>query len=207
MAGALFLDRDGVLNAKPPEGDYVKGPDELVVLPGVPEALGALRRDLPGLRIAVVTNQRGIALGRMGAADVDAIHDRLREALAAAGGAVDAVLVCPHDRESCACRKPGIGLFLQALEGWPDLRAEDSALVGDSAFDIIAGHRLGARTWLVGEASRRRGEAAVARAAGGPPDGEADSLPVLVATGALTAWLRSRGAGTVPPPTPAGGRS
>ena len=43
---ALFLDRDGVLNVLR-RNDYVKSPDELVLLPGTAEALALLRLHWP----------------------------------------------------------------------------------------------------------------------------------------------------------------
>lgn len=189
MAAALFLDRDGVLNAKAPEGAYVTNADALVVLPGVPEALGALRLAVPDLRIAVVTNQRGVARGRMTGDDLDVIHARLRATLATAGGDLDRIEVCVHEG-GCACRKPGVGLFERVLDAWPDVAPAASALVGDSASDLVAGRRVGMRTYLVGDAGRRLAEGAVARAQGAPADEEAGSLPELVADGRLVAWLR-----------------
>lgn len=188
--GVLFLDRDGVLNAKAPESAYITSTDALEVLPGVPEALAALRAAVPGLRIAVVTNQRGLARGRMTADDLEAIHDALRARLAAAGGGVDRIEVCPHEGDACACRKPGTGLFEQVRAAWPDLVPEACALVGDSVSDLVAGRRYGARTFLVGDPGRRLAEGGLARAQGAAPDEEADSLPALVADGRLAAWLR-----------------
>jgi D-glycero-D-manno-heptose 1,7-bisphosphate phosphatase len=188
--GALFLDRDGVLNAKAPEGAYVTSVDDLAVLPGVPEALGALRAAVPGLRIAVVTNQRGVARGRMTEADLARIHAALRARLAAAGGDVDRIEVCPHEGDACDCRKPGVGLFQRVASAWPDLDPAACALVGDSVSDLVAGRRFGARTYLVGERGRRLAEGGLARAQGAAPDEEADSLPALVADGRLVAWLR-----------------
>lgn len=204
MAGALFLDRDGVLNAPAPEGEYICRPADLVVLPGVPAALGSLRRAVPGLRIAIVTNQRGVALGRMTLEDVDAVNARLRAALLAEGGDVDRAEVCPHDEHACDCRKPAPGMLLRALAAWPGAVATESAIAGDSRRDMMAGARVGARTYLVGEPGRRRTEAAAAAALGAPPDEEADSLPALVADGRLTAWLRD--GRIVPAGTPAGAR-
>lgn len=189
-AGALFLDRDGVLNEMAPEGDYITSADDLVVLPGVPAALATLRRAVPGLRIAIATNQRGVALGLMTDADVEAVNVRLRTALAAEGGDVDRVEVCPHDGDACDCRKPAPGMLLRSLAAWPGLTAAASAFVGDSTRDVIAGARIGARTFLVGEPERRRTEAAAAIAEGVSPDEQADSLPALVADGRLIAWLR-----------------
>src|ERR1700750_861845 len=91
---AVFLDRDGVINRKRPEGSYVTSWGEFELLPGALEALALLARaDTP---VIVVTNQRGIARGRMTEADLDDIHARLRAAVSAAGGRLDAIYHCPH---------------------------------------------------------------------------------------------------------------
>ncbi|HEV2062608.1 MAG TPA: HAD-IIIA family hydrolase, partial [Solirubrobacteraceae bacterium] len=102
--GAAFLDRDGTINVKPPEGEYVEAPEELRLLPGAAAAIARL--NAAGLPVIVVTNQRGVALGRMTEADVAAVHDRLREELSRAGAHVDAIYHCPHQEGACACRKP-----------------------------------------------------------------------------------------------------
>jgi D-glycero-D-manno-heptose 1,7-bisphosphate phosphatase len=99
----------------------------------------------------VVTNQRGIALGRMSEEDLQAIHVRLRQLLAdEAGARLDAILHCPHGLGSCDCRKPEVGLFLRAKERWPEIELESSAMVGDSEKDVLAGERLGMATVLLG---------------------------------------------------------
>ena len=191
MPGALFLDRDGVLNVKAPEGAYVADRAGFQLLPGVPEALAAFRAELPGLRIVVVTNQRGIARGLVSAVTVDAIHGTMRAQLAAAGGDVDAVLVCPHDLDTCACRKPQAGLLREAAARYPDIDLPASAMVGDSLSDLLAGHAVGARVCLVGDPQRR---ARVVRAASDRDlviDAQADSLPALLRTGLPQAWLRA----------------
>src|ERR1700752_1585931 len=92
---AVLLDRDGTINVKAPEGDYITAPGELELLPGAGRAIAMLNR--AGVPVAVVTNQRGIALGRMTDQDLDLIHARLRELLAAEGAFVDAFFHCPHD--------------------------------------------------------------------------------------------------------------
>jgi len=67
----IFLDRDGVVNEKMPEGQWVTKWADFHVLPGVPDAIAKMNR--AGLRVLVASNQRGIALGRLSAADVEAI--------------------------------------------------------------------------------------------------------------------------------------
>ena len=145
-----FLDRDGVINRKMPEGQYVTAWEHFHLLPGVPEAIAALNRK--GLRVLVVTNQRGIALGRYSLTDVDAMHEQFEQLLAAGGAHVDAIYVCPHDRGECNCRKPLPGLFEQAAVRFPDISAATSVMIGDSLVDMEFGKRLGMRTILVDSA-------------------------------------------------------
>jgi D-glycero-D-manno-heptose 1,7-bisphosphate phosphatase len=190
VPGVLFLDRDGVLNEKAPEGSYVVAPDDLRLLAGVGGALGTLRAEVPGLRIAVVTNQRSIALGILSPESLEAVHTQLRAELKAAGAWIDRIEVCPHDEGVCRCRKPAIGLLERVMSAWPDASGDRCAMVGDSAIDIIAGHRFGARTYLVGDSARRAREARIARDAVAEPHEQALSLAGLVADGRLASWLR-----------------
>jgi D-glycero-D-manno-heptose 1,7-bisphosphate phosphatase len=158
----VFLDRDGVLNQKPPEGKYVSDWSQFHLLPGVPEAIARLNRT--GLRVVVVSNQRGIALDLYTAADVAAIHAELQCVLAVSNAHIDAFYFCPHDKNSCDCRKPARGLYDQALAQFPDITPESSLMIGDSFSDIEFGHRLGMATiFLEGDPSRQKSGADRAR--------------------------------------------
>ena len=151
----MFLDRDGVINRKMPEGQYVTAWEHFHLLPGVPEAVAALNRN--GLRVIVVTNQRGIALGLYTSADVEAIHARLQSALAESGAHVDGFYFCPHDKRQCNCRKPGPGLFEQAKADFPEITPETSVVLGDSLSDIEFGHNLGMKTiFIEGDPEHRK---------------------------------------------------
>jgi len=147
----VFLDRDGTLNVKAPEGDYVTSWDRFAFLPGAREAVRLLSEH--GVRIIVVTNQRGIALGRMSEEDLETIHRRMLAALAAAGGEVSGIYHCPHEDGTCDCRKPEVGMFLQAQQDFPEIRFERSAVVGDSPRDMVAARRIGATLVLLGPRS------------------------------------------------------
>ena len=136
----VFLDRDGVLNRKMPEGQYVTGWGHFELLDGVPEAIARLNQ--AGLRVLVVTNQRGVALGLYSAADVDAIHAQLQQTLAQYGAHIDGFYFCPHDKRECNCRKPLPGLFEQAQAQFPEIEPESSLIVGDSLSDIEFGRNL-----------------------------------------------------------------
>ncbi len=147
--GAAFLDRDGTINEKAAAGEYVTDPGGLRVLPG---AAGAVRRlNDAGVAVIVVTNQRGIALGRMSESDLEAVHAELRLQLdSQAGARIDAILHCPHERGTCGCRKPAPGLLLEARERRPEIDLAASVVVGDSPADVGAGRAVGAATVLLG---------------------------------------------------------
>jgi D-glycero-D-manno-heptose 1,7-bisphosphate phosphatase len=139
---AAFVDRDGTINAKAPEGEYITSPDGFEFLPGAERAIALLAE--AGWRVIVVSNQRGVALGRMTRADVEAVNGRMAHL------PIDGIFVCPHDRGECDCRKPGTGLFRQAQERFPEIALERSVMIGDADSDMEAGRAIGARTFRVG---------------------------------------------------------
>jgi len=162
----VFLDRDGVINEKMPEGQYVRSWNDLHLLPGVPEAIAQLNR--MELRVIVVSNQRGIALQLYTSADVQAIHLALQNVLASLGAHIDAFYFCPHDEGKCNCRKPLPGMFEQAVAEFPTISAAASVMIGDSYSDIEFGSNLGMRTILLeGAPDRQKPSTEKARARAG----------------------------------------
>lgn len=129
---ALFLDRDGVINRRVP-GDYVRRWEDFEFLPGALEGLAALAPRFGP--IVVVTNQRGVGRGLMSEADVANVHQRMLEAVRAAGGRIDRVYTCPHT-EGCDCRKPLIGLARQAQRDFPAIDPSRAIMAGDSSSDF-----------------------------------------------------------------------
>jgi histidinol-phosphate phosphatase family protein len=186
---AVFLDRDGVLNVKRPDGEYVERWSDFRFEPGAEGALAALVA--AGAHLFVVTNQRGVSRGKVTATDLSDIHDRMSTLLRAAGAPLDGVYICPHAEGECDCRKPGIGLLLAAQAHNPWISFERSHLVGDSMSDLEAGHRIGAHLWLVGPDDRRRHVASIAAAQGISLDGQAASLAELVREGSLVTAIRA----------------
>ena len=144
MIRAAFLDRDGVINRKRPEGEYVTHWEEMHLLPGVAEAIALLNR--AGFRVIVVSNQRCIAKGLVTAAEVDAMHNQMCNELAHNGATIDRVYYCPHElNSSCNCRKPRPGMLLEAARiDHIDLAA--SWMIGDSEIDVEAGKKAGCKT-------------------------------------------------------------
>jgi len=141
---AAFLDRDGVINQKAPEGEYIARWEEVQFLPEVFAAAAAL--DRAGFKIILVTNQRGIALGKVRSADLEEIHRRMREEFSRRGVHLTAIYACPHDlTEHCNCRKPKPGLLIRAAEEY-DVDLPSSWMIGDAPSDIEAGRRAGCKT-------------------------------------------------------------
>jgi D-glycero-D-manno-heptose 1,7-bisphosphate phosphatase len=142
---AVFLDRDGVLNAVVLEDGVPRSPVSvaaLEILPGVADALRLLGAH--GFLRIVVTNQPDVARGRTTRETVEAIHRHLLATLP-----LDAVRVCYHDdADACACRKPHPGLLLDAA-GTYGVDLAGSFLVGDRWRDIEAGQAAGCTTVLI----------------------------------------------------------
>ncbi len=158
----MFLDRDGVVNEKVPEGHYVTQWSDFKVLPGVIEAIGLLNRT--GICVVVISNQRGIALGLYTAEDVRAIHASFQKMLQASGAHVDGFYFCPHDKGQCNCRKPLPGLFEMAVADFPEITAASSVMIGDSKSDIEFGRRLGMTTVFIdGDPQKQKPGAETAR--------------------------------------------
>ena len=144
MKKAVFLDRDGVINRKPPEGQYVTRWEELQFLPGVPEAIILLTG--AGYSVFVVSNQRGVAKGLPTQDELVAIHRRMCQELADAGAVITKVYYCPHEKQPpCSCRKPAPGMLLTAAQSY-DLDLGSSWMVGDSDIDVAAGRNAGCKT-------------------------------------------------------------
>jgi D-glycero-D-manno-heptose 1,7-bisphosphate phosphatase len=142
----VFLDRDGTINERV-EG-YVDDPDRLVLLPGAADAVARL--NAASVRVVLVTNQRGLATGRLTEDQWAAVTERLVAELAAAGGHLDAIRMCPHESDSCDCRKPAPGMFLAELEAQPWARTERCAMVGDAPTDVAPARALGMSAWQLG---------------------------------------------------------
>jgi D-glycero-D-manno-heptose 1,7-bisphosphate phosphatase len=140
----VFLDRDGVINRKAPEGRYVTRWEDFHVLPGVVEGIILLNR--AGFWVIVVTNQRCVAKGLMTVADLEKVHERMSDFLARAGATIDAIHYCPHEVEQyCNCRKPAPGMLLDAASSL-GVELTASWVIGDSDTDVEAGKNVGCKT-------------------------------------------------------------
>jgi D-glycero-D-manno-heptose 1,7-bisphosphate phosphatase len=151
-ARAVFLDRDGVLNAAVARDGRPHPPAsvaELEILPGVPDALERLKG--AGYLLLAVTNQPDVARGSTSRAAVEAIHDVLRAALP-----LDGIYTCWHDdADRCACRKPAPGLLLDAARD-RGIELARSFMVGDRWRDTEAGVAAGCRVVFIDHGWREK---------------------------------------------------
>ena len=145
---AVFVDRDGTLNRRPPPHDYVRDASDFEWLRGAAEALARLSR--AGLLVAVVSNQRGVARGLVTSSTLREIEETITREVHLHGGRVTAFRYCMHEiSEGCNCRKPKPGLLL-ALAHEFDLDLERSWMIGDADTDVMAGQRAGCSTIRIG---------------------------------------------------------
>ena len=156
---AVFLDRDGVINAlvRDPLSGQPESPlraADVTLLPGVSGAL----RDLAsaGFMLVGASNQPAAAKGTATREQLVAVQQRVIELLAAEGAAFDDFRICPHHPEAsdsllataCDCRKPAPGMLLDAAREH-DIDLAVSWMIGDSQSDVLAGSAAGTRTVLI----------------------------------------------------------
>ena len=141
----IIYDRDGTLNED--RDDYVTSAEEWLPLPGALEAVARLTQ--AGWHAVVATNQSGLGRGLFDMAALNAMHLKLNEHLARAGGRLDAIFFCPHvPSDECNCRKPLPGLMLQIAERYAiDLKGVPA--VGDTLRDLQAARAAGCEPHLV----------------------------------------------------------
>ena len=150
---AVFLDRDGTLNA---DYGYVSDYDKFDLLPGVSEAMRRMRG--AGYLIVIVTNQSGVARGYYTSADFRKLTGRMLDSFLSEGVIVDRVYSCfHHPDDGCACRKPAPGMGIRAMKEL-NIDLSRSFMVGDKPSDVEFGENLGMKTILVmtGEGEKSR---------------------------------------------------
>ncbi|OGX37677.1 MAG: hypothetical protein A3D87_03920 [Omnitrophica WOR_2 bacterium RIFCSPHIGHO2_02_FULL_50_17] len=146
----VFLDRDGVINEFPGNGNYVTKLKEFHFIPGALEALHLLTEN--DYTIFVISNQAGVGKGVYTKQKLNQITRHMLGAVKKTGGRIKRVFYCTHRSDhGCDCRKPGIGLVRRALELMnKSIRSAQRAFfIGDTEVDILAGHNAGCKTIFV----------------------------------------------------------
>lgn len=146
----VFLDRDGTLNIRPPKACYIEKTEEFQWLEGAMEAVKYLKDK--GYRLILVSNQPGIARGRLTEDILAEIHDKMQtDLLENTGYKVDAIYYCPHNWDAgCSCRKPKPGMLYQAQKEY-SLNLRECILIGDDERDVEAGQAVGCTCYQVTE--------------------------------------------------------
>ena len=140
MKKILFLDRDGVINKKAPEHDYITRPENFIFNQ---EIFILLREYLnAGFEIIIITNQRGIARNMMSEDDFTDITDFMLNVLKAHDIVVLDVYHCPHENNTCQCRKPRPGMLEMACKAY-EIDLVSSILLSDSLVDVEMGKAFG----------------------------------------------------------------
>ncbi len=157
----VILDRDGVINED--YDNFIKNPDEWVPIEGSLEAIAALNKN--GYRVAVATNQSGVARGLYTVETLDVIHEKMHQALEKVGGNIEAVHYCPHIAEdNCECRKPKSKMVIDiGRQFGTDLK--DVPAIGDTLRDLRAFANVGCQPMLV-----RTGKGEATLTSGNLPD-------------------------------------
>jgi D-glycero-D-manno-heptose 1,7-bisphosphate phosphatase len=149
----IILGRDGILNVF--REDHVKAPQEWIPVEGALEAVARLNQ--AGWHAVVATNQAGIGRGLLDMTSLNAIHRQMVQMLAAKGGRIDAVFICPHVPEDhCDCRKPLPGLMQQIARRWSLDDLAQVPMACDTRRDVQAAHAAGCEPHIVrtGRAAR-----------------------------------------------------
>lgn len=141
----IVLDRDGVINVD--SASFIKSPSEWRPIPGSLEAIARLHQ--AGYRVVVATNQSGVGRNLFDMDTLNAIHQKMHQLVAVAGGRIDAVFYCPHTADDkCDCRKPSPGMFRRIASCF-NVDLAGVPAVGDSLRDLQAAVQVGAAPYLV----------------------------------------------------------
>lgn len=146
----VFLDRDGVINEFPGNGNYVTKVKDFRFIPGALEAIRWLTQD--GYRIFVISNQAGISKGVFTKDKLDRITKKMLVEVEKKGGRIEKVFYAiSRSTDNCEFRKPNIGairLVMRTLN--KSIRsARHAFFIGDTEIDIQAGHNAGCKTIFV----------------------------------------------------------
>lgn len=145
----LLIDRDGLINEKPPRACYIGSVADVRFIETNVAALAALAAE--GFTFIIVTNQAGIGRGVVSAESVQRVNDFITAHLAEAGIDVIDVYQCPHQWDAgCACRKPNPGMLTRAAREH-DLYLPKTVFAGDDERDVQAGNAAGAQTVFISD--------------------------------------------------------
>ncbi|MDR0823022.1 MAG: HAD family hydrolase [Endomicrobium sp.] len=140
----VFLDRDGTVIYNQ---NYLSSPEQVKLYSYSVNAINKLHK--AGFKVIVITNQSGIARGKFTLKTLSLIHKRFLSLLKEEGSKIDGLYFCPHiDEDKCSCRKPKIGMVLQAAREH-NIDLKNSFVVGDIIRDYMTGINMGGKGILL----------------------------------------------------------
>ncbi len=144
MKRAVFLDRDGVIIE---ERNYLRRPEDVVIIPGAGAALRRLQE--AGFLLFIVSNQSGVGRGYFTFEDVETVHRHLRNELAREGVRFEKIYVAPEapDQPSRG-RKPSPQFLFDARDEF-DVDLAQSYVIGDKLIDLQCGWNAGLKKALL----------------------------------------------------------
>jgi histidinol-phosphate phosphatase family protein len=141
---AAFLDRDGTIIY---DKNYLSNPDKVKLYSFAAESINRLKS--AGFKVIIITNQSGIARGIFSEKDLERVHKKFLSLLKKSGASIDGLYYCPHiDEDKCECRKPKIGMPLQAAKKF-NIDLKKSFVVGDSIRDYLTGFNMSGKGILI----------------------------------------------------------
>ncbi len=145
MRRAIFIERDGILNHYRIENNHPIPPNCPAELRIKTDAIPLIRSlKTSGFTLIVITNQPGISRGYMFWKNIDLIHKRLKEEFL-----LDDIFVCPHDEnDGCNCKKPKLGLFIEAVYKW-QINISESIIISDKWQDAQSARMLGCLSVII----------------------------------------------------------
>jgi imidazoleglycerol-phosphate dehydratase/histidinol-phosphatase len=139
-----FLDRDGTVIKYPPNERWIESIDAIELFPGTIDALKLLAQNDFG--IVLITNQEGIAMGRISEEEFWNVNNHVVSLLETSG---ITVLKTYMNGEASGLnaskwRKPGPKMLTQAAKDL-NINIGDVYMVGDSQSDVVASKSAGCK--------------------------------------------------------------
>ena len=148
----VFLDRDGVINVYPGDGEYILKKEELKIFPFVKDALRKLKQ--AGFLLYIISNQACVSKGLITSEQLLDLTSYMLNLIEDSSPLIDGVYYCVHQEgDNCPFRKPSPGLIREVLKKLeiPETEVNNHLLffIGDSLIDIKCAKTLGIRNILV----------------------------------------------------------
>ncbi|OQX97583.1 MAG: hypothetical protein B6I20_12290 [Bacteroidetes bacterium 4572_117] len=143
MQKAIFLDRDGVINAND-NHYYVFRVDDFQLNEGVISSLQSFLKK--GFLLIIISNQGGVSKKKYTIKDIEKLNDHIVGLFAKENIKITESYYCPHhsDIEKCICRKPNSLMIEKAVARF-NIDIKESYMIGDSVRDVQASEKIGVK--------------------------------------------------------------